>query len=140
MKKILCLFVATSFLFSCASDDNTETPEEVSLIGNWKLIERLVDPGDGSGTFIAITSDKTVTFNSNGEVTSNYSLCNMLLVADQEAGTGTYSADTGVLNVTNCDFDLPFPVNFEISTEGKLLIHYPCIEGCSEKYEKEATP
>ncbi|WP_452222106.1 hypothetical protein [Lacinutrix salivirga] len=44
---------------------------ETGLIGNWKLIEVLVDPEDGSGTFQSIESNKTIEFKVNGIVKIN---------------------------------------------------------------------
>ncbi len=136
MKKIFLLLITTALVISCNTNDDTSTPEEVSLIGNWRLIEYLADPGDGSGVFTAIDSNKMVTFNPNGEITSNYSLCNMLVIVEPEPSNGTYSTVTGEIDVPNCFNASPISIKFEISDEGNLIIHYPCIEGCSEKYVK----
>lgn len=76
MKKIFLLLITTVLFISCNTNDDAPTPEEVSLIGNWRLIEYLADPGDGSGVFTTIDSNKMLTFNPNGVITSNYSLCN----------------------------------------------------------------
>lgn len=137
MKKIVLLLLTITFFISCNNDDNTTNSDEASLVGNWKLIEFYVDPGDGSGEYTAIDSDKTMTFNSNGEITSNYSLCNMNVIVDPEPSSGTYSTTTGIIDVPNCPNDSPLTIQFEISNEGNLIIYYPCIEGCSEKYIKQ---
>lgn len=134
MKKLLLLLMTATLFTSCNNDDDAPT-QEVSLIGNWRLIELLADPGDGSGTFQPITSDKTLTFNSNGEITSNQSLCN-LLNNDPTSNSGTYSTITGNINVPSCFNNSPLSIGFEISNEGNLIIAYPCIEGCMEKYIK----
>ena len=131
------LLVLAALYISCNNDDNSSTPEEISLVGNWKLIEYLADPGDGSGEYIAITSDKTLTFSVNGEITSNYSLCNMLVITEPEASSGTYSTVTGVIDVPECANAAPLTINFEISNERNLIIYHPCIEACSEKYIKQ---
>jgi hypothetical protein len=135
MKKLLSLFLVVAAFTSCNNDDDALTPQEVLLIGNWKLIEFLADPGDGNGTFQTITSDKTVTFNSNEEITSNYSLCNMS-ITNPQASNGTYSTTTGIIDVLNCTNNSPLTINFELLSEGSLIINYPCIEACQEKYVK----
>jgi hypothetical protein len=136
MKNLLLLFLVVVTFTSCNNDDDTPTPQEVSLIGNWRLIEFLADPGDGSGTFQTITSDKMLTFNSNGEITSNYSLCNMLEIVSPQASSGTYSTITGIIDAPSCFNDSPLTIHFEVSNEGSLIISYPCIEACQEKYIK----
>ncbi len=135
MKKSLSLLVTVALFISCNNDDDS-TPQEVSLIGNWRLIEFLADPGDGSGTFQTITSDKMLTFNSNGEITSNYSLCSMLEIVSPQASSGTYSTTTGIIDAPSCFNDSPLTIGFEVSNEGNLIISYPCIEACQEKYIK----
>lgn len=35
----------------------------------------MADPGDGSGTFQPVESDKTIEFKNNGSVITNNSLC-----------------------------------------------------------------
>ncbi|WP_298516469.1 hypothetical protein [uncultured Kordia sp.] len=137
MKKLLLLLVIATLFISCNTNDDAPISQEVSLLGNWRLVEYLADPGDGSGEYIAITSDKTLTFNSNGEITSNYSLCNMLVIVDPEPSSGTYSTTTGIIDVPNCPNASPLAIRFETSNEGNLIIYYPCIEGCSEKYIKQ---
>ena len=72
MKKQVFLFLALGFLYSCDKDDDKSTDK--GLIGNWKLIEVLADPGDGSGTFAVVESNKIITFQQNGIITSNGTL------------------------------------------------------------------
>ena len=64
------LTIAIFFLTftSCDKDENATTN---SLEGTWKLTEILADPGDGSGTFNPISSNKKLIFDNNGNVTSN---------------------------------------------------------------------
>jgi len=60
----ITLFAITYLLFvSCDnySDPVIETPE---LLGTWRLIEVLADPGNGSGTFNPVDSDITLTVKS----------------------------------------------------------------------------
>ncbi|MDD3788879.1 MAG: hypothetical protein PHO94_09315 [Petrimonas sp.] len=90
MKKILVLLIFCGVLFSCDKSDDTENTE---LIGKWKLTEVLADPGDGSGTFHKVSSNKTIEFQPNGAITSNGSICEMLGETTIPS-SGTYSYPT----------------------------------------------
>jgi len=46
-------------------------PSEADLISKWKLIEMYSDPGDGSGDFETVSSNKTVSFYSDDVIASN---------------------------------------------------------------------
>lgn len=121
-------------MFSCDKDENPVNEPENTLIGNWKLIEVLADPGDGSGTFNAVQSSKIITFENGGIITSNGNLCDMSINSD-DATSGTYSITDMTFNSTNCsnpDYDFTFDKNGNI-----LIINYPCIEPCRAKYEKQ---
>lgn len=132
MKKFVFILVSVGILFSCDNDDNSNT--ESDLIGEWKLIETLQDPGGGTGTFVAVDSDKIITFNSDGTLTSNGNLCTMSPSAENPT-SGTYSMSNMTLNLEDCidlDYDFPFEQNGDI-----LIINYPCIEPCRAKYQKQ---
>ena len=119
-------------LTSCESNLLTST----GLIGKWKLTEVLSDPGDGSGVFHAVQSDKTIEFHSNGTVTSNGSLCNMSIGSDMSSST-TYSIVDANAGSFDCIHDVPFPVSFELDdSQSTLIVSYPCIEPCLAKYER----
>ena len=51
--------------------------EDVELVNKWQLIEMLADPGDGSGGFEPVTSNKVIEFWDDGTITSNGSICTM---------------------------------------------------------------
>lgn len=135
MKTILSIAVVLLIFSACQKQDTTDN----SLTTTWQLIEILADPGDGSGTFQPTTSSKTMTFHSNGTVSSNESLCSF-------GGAGTPT--TGVYDTTSvpftmdslsCDSNpshLPFSVRFEYDNN-ELLVYYPCIEPCIEKYIRQ---
>ncbi|MFP4845670.1 hypothetical protein [Winogradskyella sp. PE311] len=132
MKKILLNLIAIGFLFSCTNND-TENPDN-ELIGNWKLIEVLIDEGGGNGTFASVDSQKIITFESDGTLTSNGSLCNLSISSDGQT-SGSYSASELTFNSPDCinaDFNYTFQQNGNI-----LIIFYPCIEPCQAKYIKE---
>jgi hypothetical protein len=133
MNKILikALFSVLAIgLISCNENDDNES----GLVSQWHLVELLSDPGDGSGTFQAVSSEKTVSFFDDGTITSNGSLCTMGTDVSS-ASSGTYSISDSTITVDNCNFTPPFPVSYQ--SEGAfLIINYPCIEPCREKYEQ----
>jgi len=131
------IIIFTFFLFSCSSDDNK--PDASELIGKWKLIEQLADPGDGSGTFNPITSKRTIEFFSNGAVIANGTLCYMSSEVG-EASSGTYlkvdgsDFSDGEIMSDSCEFD-ETKVYYKLE-ESNLILWYQCIEGCGQKFIK----
>jgi hypothetical protein len=123
---ILCSFV----LISCGKD------EPISLnnvVGEWQLIEQMIDPGNGTGVFTPVVSNKTIVFTENGTYLSNGSVCYPSIIAS-EASSGTYSDSGNILN-TECAGIAPMPIAFSVE-KGELYIFYPCYEGCTEKFER----
>lgn len=122
------LFSALVIAFtSCEKEE-----QDSELVNSWKLIEVLADPGDGSGTFQPVTSDKIISFFEDGTVTSNGILCQM----SSETGTGstgTYSETELSITPDNCGF-AAFVMTYEFAG-ANLIINYPCFEPCREKYE-----
>ena len=132
MKKLIGTLITVGILFACNNDDDSNSNTE--LAGNWKLIEVLLDPGDGSGTFSSVESEKTITFESGGIITSNGNLCDMSINSDNQT-SGTYSNSESTFNSSDCnnpDYNFTFEQN-----ESILIINYPCIEPCQAKYIKE---
>jgi len=127
MKKILIACLAVFCLFSCTKQDDDPTPP--TLVGQWKLTQVLLDPGDGSGVFKDVTRRKTLSFTSEGKVGSNGPLCDMnsLLTI---AGDGVY--DNSFIYPNQC---VGTTLTYKIKGEN-LIVYYPCIEGCAEKYIK----
>lgn len=133
MKQFIIALAAIASLTSCSDDDKSKTNEiNAPVIGEWHLIEVLADPGDGSGTFNPVESSKTVTFKSNGEVTSNMGIC---FSTDGTPSTtpATFNPDDQTIT-TDCKVG-SYPVSYEI-TNSQLILHYISIEGYSEKYDK----
>ena len=128
MKKWTILAVAL-VLLSC-NDDEIVAPE---LIGTWQLSEVLADPGDGSGTFTPVESNRTVTFLSSGKVESSESLCPGEI--SQGKGIGIYSLQDSTIIATCPDQEISINMTFTIE-EANLILIYPCIEACAEKYVK----
>lgn len=132
MKKIIVTLITAGILFSCNNDDDSNSV--VDLIGNWKLIEVLADPGDGKGTFSSVDSDRIISFKSGGIITSNGNLCEMGVNSDIQT-SGTYSKSESTFNSSDCnnsEYDFTFEQNGNI-----LIINYPCIEPCRAKYKKQ---
>jgi hypothetical protein len=129
MWKILIILFSVGTVFSCAKKDNIDS----DLIGKWRLIEVLADPGDGSGTFHSVSSDKIIEFHSDGVVTSNGSICDMSIESNKPS-EGIYSLSDSTINLSNCD-NLSIKIRFMMSGPS-LIISYPCDEACKAKYHK----
>ncbi|MEW7292002.1 lipocalin family protein [Aquimarina sp. 2304DJ70-9] len=133
MKIYIGFFICFIGLVSCSNDDDTTVVMNTDLIGKWQLIEQLVDPGDGSGTFQPVDSQLTIEFFDNGTVIStNGSLCNMFTVS-QDISSGTFSLDNNTINI-GCDDDV-ITIFFE-KNGSELILNFICIEACAQKYKK----
>lgn len=131
MKQLAILLALIGLLASCNSDDDSNT--NTDLVGEWKLVEVLSDPGDGSGTFSAVESNKILRFNQDGTVASNGMICSMSTEANIPT-TGTYSLSSSTINTPDCD-NPDYDYQFEHDGNSLILI-YPCIEPCLAKYRK----
>lgn len=123
---ILLLSILVFLFTSCKKD---EIPE---LVNSWKLIEILADPGDGSGTFQPVTSNKVVSFYGDGTVSCNGILCQM----STESGTssaGSYSESEMTITPENCGI-MAYVITYELQNSN-LILNHPCFEPCREKYE-----
>lgn len=130
--KLLSVAAICVGMVACTAE-NPEDRED-GLTSKWQLMEQLADPGDGSGTFQPVLSQKTVSFYEDGSVVSNGSLCYM--TTDVGNGSdGTFNSLDSTILVNGCDFSPPFPLTIEI-VDGYLVLNYPCIEACREKYEQ----
>lgn len=130
LKNCFILIALMGLLINCTDDSEGADP---TLEGRWQLKAVLNDPGDGSGTFQPVESDKYIEFLLNGEVRSNGNLCSSGGDIDNPSSGNVVLPDS-VLNVNNCP--RPFgPTYFRIESEN-LILSYPCIEPCEEKYVK----
>ena len=119
-------------MLSCTNKD--ENPENPELIGKWRLIEILADPGDGSGKFQKVNSRKIIEFHSDEKITSNGSIYYMSVEVDSPSA-GTYSLSDSTIISPDCSNYLR-NIRFKIE-KSFLIISYPCDEACLEKYKKE---
>lgn len=141
MKKLILITISI-ILISCSSDEGKPSGE-TELLGKWKLIEQYLDPGDGSGDFQPINSNRTIEFFSNGTVEINGELCFMSSeVGDKETGTymitSSNEADTtydGEIIPNTCS-SRSAKVYFDLPLNGNLILWYLCIEGCGQKFKK----
>lgn len=137
MKKYI-LLVLVIVSVSCFSDDSTPTLDD-SALGKWQLIEQLLDPGDGSGTFQTVQSQRIIEFFSDGKVTVNGGLCFIHTeIDDSQSGLYEMFSDEatdinhdGVITSELCG---NFKIYFDISADGHLILWYPCIEACAQKF------
>ena len=129
LKTILSLSLSILILASC---DKEACSSSNGILGEWELVEELMDPGDGSGTFQPVTSDKKIKFCDDGTFTSNGDVCFMGNQADgiQE---GTYDASTSTLSPNYCMSMMPMSISYTVNGN-TLIISYLCIEGCQQKY------
>lgn len=130
MKTLIALLFLCIFL-SCNEDGKTNAPADI--VGTWKLVEMYSDPGDGSGDFLPVESDKVITFSSKGIYISNGTTCTISRDTE-EMSKGKFNWSEQVLIPENCEYgerELPYEIQ-----ESYLILHYFCIEGCAEKYEK----
>ncbi len=129
MKKLLFLFLVAVALGACNGEDD-------SHVGTWELKEVLLDPGDGSGTFQAVTSEKTLDLSADGNISSNGNLCFMGTDPDAaNASTGMYSIEANTITLPDCN-GAERTLTFEIN-DTEMIIDFPCVEPCQQKYRKQ---
>jgi hypothetical protein len=131
MKKILFLLVAIISVVACNNNDDDQVINNGNVTGQWQLVAILADPGDGSGTFITVDSQKRLTFNDDATLSSNGNICSMNTDTDV-ATNGTYSEENQTIT-GSCGI-APYPITYEFDTDGNLILNHPCIEACREKY------
>ncbi|MFC4094414.1 hypothetical protein [Euzebyella saccharophila] len=143
MKKWSFLFLFTVIGLSCSDNDDEINPENPGLIGTWLLVEQYTDPGDGSGEYQKVDSEKSIEFLEDGIFKSNGELCDL----NSDAGANTSGAyvmnDTIISQFSSENYLLPdgcttedFKIFYHLE-EGSLVLSYPCIEGCGQKYLKK---
>ena len=124
--KSVVLILISAFVSSC-------NEESTDLVSKWRLIEQLADPGDGSGTFQPVTSNKMIEFYDDGTITSNGSICTLSITTDFPSN-GTYNSSTMEIELEDC-VGGHAPLSYEMLGQ-HLILNYPCIEACREKYEQ----
>src|ERR1700754_4041906 len=75
--KQLSYFLALAvilFISSCKKanlEAKTNLNDKALLIGKWRLVENLLDPGDGSGTWMPSATHTELTLNTDGTTSGN---------------------------------------------------------------------
>lgn len=131
MKKICLSLILASGLFSCAKDDDAG-PSLSGVVGDWELIEVYNDPGDGSGQYEPVDTEKTISFFEDGTLSTNGKLCLMTTWVG-DVTRGTYSLADSSFHSPRCDTDYDY--NFA-QKEDILVMIYPCIHPCLAKYRR----
>lgn len=128
---------------SCTDNDDEIDTAQPELMGTWLLVEQNVDPGDGSGEFQKVDSEKSIEFLEEGIFKSNGTFCDMN-VESTETSSGTYVINDSIVSQFSpenylmpegCDTE-EYKVSLYIE-ESALILSYPCIEGCAQKYRKK---
>ena len=125
MKISFAILVILSLFTSCKKNKRD------SLTGTWELKEVLMDPGNGSGVFTAVSSDKNLVFHTNGNVNSNGIICDMSIESNTST-SGTYSENDSTIISATCQNLI---IKYEVSGDTLILI-YPCFEACKAKYTR----
>ena len=134
MKAIPFLILALLAFTSCEDDDDAP---RIGLIGTWQLDAVLTDPGDGSGEFIRVDSDRLLFVETDSTYASNSIICNFSTETNMLTvlSTGSYDLAAGTLVPDDCP-SVP-PTSTEIGLEligEELILTYLCIEGCQHRY------
>ncbi len=126
MKQVIFVSIILLVISGCGKE---KCGSAACIIDEWKLVEELIDPGNGSGTFQPVSSNKKITFFSNGNYDSNGVTCTM----ENQAGPsseGTFSSANGTLSPESCP---NMGIFYTLSTD-TLILTYHCFEGCQQKY------
>jgi len=138
MKKSI-LLILTIFFISCSNNERLKLDtEEANILGRWKLIEELNDPGDGSGIFVSVNSEMVVEFLEKGILSSNVNFCESSSILEGNIEYN-YFVDESYILVGDCNniSIVDYKINYDFNIEtGYLFFWHPCIEGCGQKFIK----
>lgn len=132
MKAILFLIPIGLVLLACGKDKEPAAPTSAELAGEWVLTERLIDPGNGSGTFQAVSDTKIILFNAQGDYACSGSTCTV--GASNIPSHGTYDADSFDIFPSDCTANHGY-IKYTLEAD-TLIISYTCLEACAEKFIK----
>jgi len=119
--------------FACNNDDFADMQPEPDA--SWKMVGYLSDPGDGSGTFTSVDSNKIINLFDNGIFSSNGNICNMLSTDSDSNTEGIYDIQNFTLNAAECDNQTNISIRYQI-VGNTMHLFYPCKETCYVKYTK----
>lgn len=127
----LSVIVLSFFTFSACEDKDIATPATPST---WELIETLADPGDGSGTFQPVKSERRLNLLADGTYTAEGDICSFSTEGDTQS-TGVYDISRGTIFPNECGTIGGTPLQLSISGD-VLTIGYLCFEPCEHRYRR----
>lgn len=135
MKSYLLIFFPVLFL-SCSSDDNFVVDYLPTNNSLWQLEATLFDPGDGSGTFTPVQSDRTLAFEAN-RIISNGPFCSLMAPAgpEEEAVYGRDETEVIAAPCSNMSDSLLLILMYEEATD-RLMLDLGCNEPCQLRYRR----
>ncbi len=135
MKNSYLIFLLILSIFSCTPEEEPIIEDESPiLMSTWQLIETLFDPGDGSGTFTPIDSDKIIRLWDDGSIQANGAFCPLEVDPTSEfVEVGTYSTANETFTINDCNgIEQEMMYKIEASI---LRVYFPCIEPCAWKFQ-----
>lgn len=132
MKKLLLLLVAAFALPACQEDQDDRLNLAV-LEGTWLLTEVLFDPGDGSGEFRKIDSERQMSLAPDNTYNANYDVCQA--IEEGEKFSGSFERIDAQEFLIPCAGSLLNSVQGRLE-DGFLVLYYPCDEPCAYKFRK----
>lgn len=132
MKKLFLLLLAAFALPACQKDQDDRLNLTV-LEGTWLLTEVLFDPGDGSGEFRKVDSERQLSLTPENTYSANYDICQA--IEEGENFTGIFE------RIDAQEFLIPCAGSLLNSVQGRLeggflVLYYPCDEPCAYKFRK----
>ena len=127
MKNTTWILLLVFGFLSCSNSAKHE------LIGKWEIEGILMDPVGGATEFNNANSGKTIEFKEDGTFASNGFTCGAF-DGTGKPHHGVFDLEKKTVFTNNCKVKTQ-NTSFEIK-EGKLLIHFECVEQCIEKYKK----
>jgi hypothetical protein len=133
--KYLSYFLAIAailFISACKKanlGDKTDLKDNVTLTGKWRLVENLLDPGDGSGTWMPSATHTELTFNSDGTTNGNTFPMYVNYALKDSVTITFHQADTVIQNYL-----------YKISHDTLTMSPngpFRCIEACGIRFKKE---
>ncbi len=121
------LLLVISF-FACSSNSQNE------LVGKWEIEGILIDPVGGATEYTNSNSGKIIEFREDGTFVSNGFTCGPF-DGKGKKHEGVYDLEKKSFFTNNCKVKTQ-NTSFELK-DGKLLIHFDCIEQCIEKYVRK---
>lgn len=137
LSALALLLVVLASAYSCQKETvSTEAETQGgSLVGKWRLVEHLADPGDGSGTWQKTPAEfvETIEFRADGS-----------FVAESANGLSTGDAFDRYTVLDGNRLEMRFRPGtnqaashtwtYENPTPTTLTLRYGCIEACGGKY------